>query len=315
MGLLFTGTRMDACPPETVASKPSPRVDSGVAAAVDRLAGRFASELDVAMAEGKIAWPSMPDVLLRIRAVMASSSANGQRIADAVSTDPTLAARFIRMANSVYYSNGTACDSLRDAVVRLGNDAVEEVANLLVVARVFAVGQRRRLRPHLRMLCTHSTRVAAISEVLADGQRELRPETAILAGLIHDIGVLPVIVHATRYPAILDKPSVLEPLVMRLHTRLGPSVLAEWNFTRQLVQVITGHEDLNRKGDPKPDYVDLVIVANRLSHLDDGDPQQGEQVCALPAARKLGLGIEDVDDVLSRARERHDQLQGLLTQP
>lgn len=306
---------MDASPIETAASKPAPPPAGGLAAAADRLAQRFASELDIALAEGKIAWPSIPDVLLRIRAVMASPGADGQRIADAVSSDPTLAARFIRMANSVYYSNGNACHSLRDAVVRLGSDAVEQVANLLVVARVFAVGQRKKLQPHLHILWAHSTEVAAISEVLADGRRDLRPETAILAGLIHDIGVLPVIVHATRYPAILDKRSVLEPLVQRLHTRLGPSVLADWNFTAELIQVITGHEDLMRKGGPKPDYLDLVIVANRLSHLGQADAETVERVCALPATAKLGLASDDVEEVLQRARERHLQLQGLLAQP
>jgi HD-like signal output (HDOD) protein len=278
--------------------------------AADEFAARVGADIERAVAEGRMAWPSIPEVLLRIREAMQREDADARRIADAVGTDPVLSARFIRMANSVHYGSNNACHTLRDAVVRLGQGAVEQVATMLVVSRVFAVGKRKRLSLHLRRLWTHSVKASALCQVLSELDRGLKPDVAALAGLIHDIGVVPVLVHASGFEGLLEKRHVMEPLVHRLHAQLGPSVLHDWNFPPELMQVVRAHESEPLPGRTRADYVDLVHLANALCRLNLDCEAEVAALCATPAAHVLALSPEALPALLERAGERADSMHG-----
>lgn len=280
--------------------------------AMQRMVERFGTAIREDLAADRMPWPSIPAVIMKVRSIMEKPSARVDDITQAVSVDPALATRLMRWANSVYYGGTTPCNTLRGAVVRLGNDAVQHAVMILTVARVFSIGKRRRIQPHLTRLWKHSTKVAALSDVLAGPIPGLDEDVAMLGGLIHDIGVLPVIVHAQKYPSVLSKPTILDPLIAALHPELGHIMLEQWRFPEELVAVASGHEDLMRQGGPEVDYVDLVLVANQLSEMDPDEPPMRSRLWGLPAFKKLEVTPSRLRELHEAAWEKSETLRELL---
>lgn len=280
--------------------------------AVEKLAARFLAEIEADLAGEKVAWPSIPAVAVRIREVVEREGAKTEEITRAVATDPAMAARLLMVANSVYYGGFTPCRDLRTAVVRVGGDAVKHVALLLATARIFNVGKRKFVQPHLARLWHHSTLVASLAEALATHAPGVERDEAMLAGLIHDIGAVPVILHAQKFPSVLGNPKLLDPIVRHLHVRLGTRVLDTWRFSSELVQVVAQHHKLDRKQPGAADLVDVVLAADLVSHIDDWESERVKRIWRVPALRRLGVDPPAMQAMQAQALEASTGLRELL---
>ncbi|MBT8144766.1 MAG: HDOD domain-containing protein, partial [Gammaproteobacteria bacterium] len=83
--------------------------------------------------------PSPPRVAMRIIDVANDPNTSLSQVADVITSDPVIAAKVMRMANSALYARPGGCNTLRQALVLLGLDAT------LIVALSFslALGLRR----------------------------------------------------------------------------------------------------------------------------------------------------------------------------
>lgn len=288
-------------------SAPSQQLE--IAPELKRIANRFVSDIHEDLAKDKLIFPSVPSVVVKIRKVMEDPDASVNEITRAISLDPALSAKLLKVANSVFYANASPCRDLRSAVIRLGADAIEHAVMLLVVARVFAVGERRRIQPYLARLWRHSVLVASISERLADRIGQLEADVALLAGLVHDLGKVPVLVRAEKVPQLLTRREIIEPLALALHCKVGRAMLAAWRFPPELVAVADAHEDFTRASDGPADYLDLVMVANLMSYAGTSHPYAAVDWAEVPAARKLGVDAHAVDEVLEGARPTENALR------
>ena len=148
-------------------------------------------QLETKLEKGTANLPSLPQLVLRIRAVVDNPQSDAHAVARAVTADPALTAKLLRMANSVaFFRGGKKVDSVNTAVVRLGHTLVRDMVTCLVVEQLFRAKPADAIRNHLARVWRHSVRVAAISFVLASRCTKLAPEQAMLAGLVHDVGNL-----------------------------------------------------------------------------------------------------------------------------
>ena len=274
-----------------------------------RAAHRFVDDIRLDLKRDKLVWPSVPVSVVKIRDIARRSDASADEIARAAATDPALATRFLKVANSVFYGGMTPCRDLHSAVVRLGNSAVEHVVLLFVVAQVYSIGSRRKIQPYLRRLWRHSTTVAALASLLADRSRDLDSDVAMLAGLTHDIGALPVLVRAERVPQLIECRELLDPLVKALHCEVGQAMLQAWRFPTELVSAAAAHEQVSRVGGECPDYVDTVIVANLLSRLPANDHEKARPWLELPAFSKLDIEFDELPALCEGARSKEADLR------
>ena len=253
----------------------------------------------------------MPVGVLKVRKVIQDPDTTAADVTRAAATDPALSTKLLRVANSVYYSGSTPCRDLHSAVVRLGSNAIEHVVMVFVVAQVFSVGNRRRIQPYLRRLWRHSTLVAAISELLAGNFPHLDKDVAMLAGLTHDIGALPVLVRAERVSTLIANRRLLEPLVSMLHCEIGQAMLQTWRFPSELAAVVAEHEQLFRNSGDKADYVDVVMAANIASHWGTEHPSASTDPSTIPALGKVGLEPEQLPELLAQAEKKEALLREL----
>lgn len=240
---------------------------------------------------GSLVLPTLPEVALKVRDVVDDPNVTASGLAEIIITDAALSARLLKVANSALYRGRVAVDSVQMAVSRLGLKMVRNLVTSLVMEQMFQATSNR-LEKRLHDLWTQSTEVAAISQVLAAKQTGIKTDEAMLAGLIHNIGVLPILLKAEEYPALLQDTEALDKIIERLNPRIGEAILKSWKFTDELVAVPAEYGNLNRNSANGPDLVDVVQVAVLQSHINTDKAHDPGSLDGVPSFAKLGIDTD-----------------------
>lgn len=254
--------------------------------------------------------PSLPEVALQVRKLVNDPNTSARQVARVLGTDPALSARLLKVVNSTVFRGRERIEDVQGAVARLGTAQLRNLITTLVMQQLYQAKGTKHSRQRLKALWAHSAKVAALSYVIARRCTQLQPDQAMLAGLIHDIGVLPILRRAESYPQLIADPAALDEVVKHLHTMIGPLILAEWDFSPELVAVSARHEDPWRNDGPAASYVDVVIVANLHSYLGTDHFPSELDWNDIPAFTKLGLTPAASIAALGDAR---DELQEVIS--
>jgi len=158
----------------------------------------FLEALYRAIDERRLTLPTLPEVALRVRDAVESDNSSASKVADIIATDTALSARLLQVVNSPLYRGRNHIDNLQMAVARLGTRLVRSLVVSLIMQQIFQATSDL-LDQRFRKLWEESVQIAAISRVLAQGLRHLDKEQALLAGLIHNIGSLPILTMAEQH--------------------------------------------------------------------------------------------------------------------
>lgn len=256
---------------------------------------------------GKLVLPTLPEVALQVREVVDDPDATAKQLADIITTDAALSARLLKVANSPLYRGRVAIESVQMAVSRLGLSLVRNLVTSLVMEQMFKATSNR-LDKRLRKLWQQSTQVAAASQVIATKLPGIKNDEAMLAGLIHAIGILPILMKADADGDLNKDSKKLDQLIDNLYPRLGASILKDWDFPENLIAVAAEHRNLNRNsGANGPDLVDVVQVAvlQHFSGTDKAlDPTSLNKVKAFKqVGADTGFSVEELDEDSEEYRE------------
>ncbi|MTI63252.1 HDOD domain-containing protein [Methylophaga sp.] len=259
------------------------------------------------MDSGKLVLPTLPEVALQVREVVDDPEATAKQLADIITTDAALSARLLKVANSPLYRGRVSIDSVQMAVSRLGLSMVRNLVTSLVMEQMFQA-TNNRLDKRLRALWEQSTKVAAASQVMAGKLSGIRTDEAMLAGLIHAIGVLPILMKADEDGDLIRDSKKLDQLIDNIYPRLGAAILQKWEFPDNLVAVAREHTNLNRNsGDNGPDLVDVVQVALLQSYNGTDkaiDPLTLNEVISFKqVGADTGFSVEELDEDSEEYRE------------
>jgi HD-like signal output (HDOD) protein len=249
----------------------------------------FLEELREAIRSNKITLPTLPEVALRVRDAAESESSSAAEIAAIIVTDAAVSARLLQVANSPLYRGRVPIDSVQMAVTRLGVRLVRSLVVSLAMQGMFQATSDA-LDQRFRRIWENSVQVAAIARVLAKPLPHLDNEQAMLAGLIHDIGALPILVMAENKD--LNDEEALDFLLERLSPEIGRMILDSWDFPPTLAAVTEHFNDFAYDAGPQADYVDLVIVARLQSLLGSGHPDAALDWNDIRSFEKVGLATD-----------------------
>ncbi len=276
---------------------------------------RFLRQCHQALKQGKLPLPTIPDIALKIRRAINDPKANSNRIAKVVQIDPVITARLIQISNSPLYRGRRRIESCPEALTRLGMKVAQHLITSFALKAVFRA-KTRHIQKRMNELWHHSSYVAAISAVLAHKTPGFDPDRAMLAGLVHDIGTVPILIFADAYRDLLTCAEDLEKTIAALRGPVGAAIMRNWSFPEDFEQVILHSEDWWRDPAPEPDYVDLVLVSQLHSFVGTPRIKDAPRIDAVPAYGKLLAGRLDADTslgILETAREEIWQIQKMLT--
>jgi HD-like signal output (HDOD) protein len=243
-------------------------------------------QINTAVETDQIKLPTLPEVALKIRTAVEKGDHSAVEIAELLAQDTALSVRLLQLANSPLYRARSEIDSLQMAITRLGVRIVKELVIMLAIKQAFTT-PNKALSKQFKEVWQTSVDVAATCRVLARAQPELDVEHAVLAGLIHNIGALPIIELASHEPALLPDIQALKEITNEIQSPVGDKILSFWNFPKSLIDVASQWHDFSREHESDIDYVDLVQAAIlHTQHAPDYAPKNWSNI---PAIHKLGL--------------------------
>lgn len=248
----------------------------------------FLVHVKTELESNRLVLPTLPDVALKVRDAVSNGEASAQELADMIATDPAISARLIQVVNSPLYRGTNEIKNIQMAVTRLGNKTIRTLITSLVMQQMFKPTSVL-LEQYFRSIWEHGVNVSAISRALAAFVPHLNADEAMLAGLIHQIGKLPILALVEKIPEFRDSPSRLEKLLEKAHPHVGKIIMDTWNFPKELKQVASDYVDFHRQHDGPADYVDLVQVAFLQSIAGTDHPACRVDCSQVPAFEKLGL--------------------------
>jgi len=266
------------------------------------------------MQSDKLALPTIPDVSFKIRRAINDDKANNNKIARVVQTDPSITARLIQISNSPLYRGRRKIESCPEALTRIGLKASQDIITAFAMKAVFNA-KSPIIRKKMQDLWAHSSYVASISAVFAHKTPGFDPDRAMLAGLIHDIGIVPILTYADKHPDILKNPKDLVQTVKKLRVEIGVQILRKWDFPSDFEEVITHSENWYREGGEVADYTDIVMISQLHSFIGKVDAKKMPKMDQLPAYQKLVSGRLDIDqsiNILDQAKDEIDNIQQML---
>ena len=266
------------------------------------------------MQSDKLVLPTIPDVAQRIRKAINDNNANSNTISRVVQTDPSITARLIKIANSPLYRGRRKIESCPEALTRLGIKTAQDIITAFAMKAIFTA-KSPTINRKMTELWSHSSYVAAISAVFAHKTPGFDPDRAMLAGLIHDIGIVPILAHADKHSQITSSPKDLAETVKQLRSEIGVQIIRKWDFPRDFEDVVIHAENWYRDTKPEPDYTDIVMIAQLHSYIGKVDIKKMPKLDTLPAYKKLVAGNLDMDtsiNILDLAKDEIEQIQQML---
>lgn len=288
----------------------------GVELSDDTVSGEVYLQFYQALKEGKYELPSMPDLAVRIGKAIDDPNTLNEDIARLIQMDPSLAARVMSVVNSAAYGAGEKISSLQVAVARLGRQAVRNLVFSCIIKGLYRTDSQV-LNKRMQQLWRHSCRVAAISFVLAKVTPGLDPNRALLAGLIHDIGAIPILQTARQHPQAANDLQLINQLIDSLKAEIGALTLHQWHFDLDMIDLARDAEHWHRVGTAIPDYLDVVLIAQLHAFI--GTPEAAQMnlppIDRIPAFYKLALGQltpRHSLGVIENASKEIDEVERLL---
>ncbi|OOZ35802.1 HDOD domain-containing protein [Solemya velesiana gill symbiont] len=244
--------------------------------------------------------PHLPEIAVKVRKAVLDPECEVETVARIIQTDSALAAKLVRAANSPLYGVQTPIKTCRNAVVFLG----------LKVTRDLITSYSLRLKKHMLKLWKHNAHVGATCYTLARMTPGLDPERAMLLGLLHDIGVLPIINYASGIPELFNSEELLNEAITALRTQVGAMVLRKWEFGDESVNVVMESENWQRDPASKSDYTDLVIAAHMIS----GMPANEVEIMRrrIPALKKVARGMLNKKLATDIRQEAEEEVREVL---
>jgi len=250
----------------------------------DKLANHLMADLD----SDQLELPSLPDVAIRIGRALRDDISDAETIASIVQRDPVITAKLIKASNSAIYGRRIPVETAAGAVIRLGSEITHKLVISYAMKELFQ-SSSGSLRQRMQDLWDHSTKVASICFVLAKRDPRFDAEHALLAGLLHDIGTVPIISYASSYDEPIDE-EALDQTITQLKGQIGSLILTKWGFSSDMANAASDSEIWMRDPGGEPDYCDLVITAQLHSYIGMPEAINMPALDQIPAHDRLGLG-------------------------
>jgi len=267
-----------------------------------------------AVETGQLKLPSLPEIALRIKKAVEASDADIDKIGKIIELDPAISTRIFKVANSPLTRGVNPIHSIRDAIVRLGLKMTRNLVLSFSVAQLFKT-RHPFLKKQMTLFYSHSIEIASISFSLGKHIKHLDADELLLAGLIHDIGVIPVISYIEKTGLELTNEKEIIHLIAALRVAIGVLVVKSWDLPNEMLNVVTHAEHwLHESGDDLK-IEDAIIIAQIYDKLRRKQLTDLPDINKVPAFKKLFPEKHDpafAMQVLDEAKDEINEMKGLL---
>lgn len=262
-----------------------------------------------ALKDGTLELPSLPDIALEVRSVTLERDLALNELVQVIQQDPGLSAYLIKIGNSAQYNRGRVVSSLTTALTRLGIDATRDLTASYAIRTLFFL-KEPTIKGHLRAVWQRSVHTAAMAHVMAP-RCGFPTEKALLAGLMQDIGALPILAQLQHFPDLAADSASVQELLQQFAGKVSGLILNAWGFEPAMVVVGLDREAWLRDRQPAPELADLILVARYHTYIGQPGFKALPPLSDMPAFAKLDLGALGPEQGLLFLKEAKAELEAL----
>jgi HD-like signal output (HDOD) protein len=222
--------------------------------------------LMAALSEGL---PTLPAYVFELNSLLSAVPVNLKHVGEVIRTDPSLTAQVLRLCNSAFMGFREPIARIEHAVMLLGT---ERLRTLVLTCSLIEYVGHRVASEDIQSFWQHCFLTAALSERLARAIAYVQPEQAYLAGLLHDIGALPLLVVTStesREPENIVTWGWGESVELERehfgtdHCEVAHWIGVSWNFPANLLEAMVKHHT-PREATHDPQLVGVVAAADQF---------------------------------------------------
>jgi len=218
---------------------------------------------------------SLPQSLAAVMKAINNSDTGAKEIAEIISRDVSLTTRLLKMVNSSNYARKGKVSKVSEAVIVMG---VNNIKTMILGSSVFGMTPDRELMKivNIRKIWRHLLEVAINARSIAEQAEYSESEEAFIAGILHDIGIIILLMHYKKdYAEImttareknLELTAVEEETFGYNHAQVGAELIDSWHLPKKLSYAVRNHhntEDTSTHPDESR-LCDIVSLADRLA--------------------------------------------------
>jgi len=270
----------------------------------------FVSELARELSSGRVELPSFPEAAARVQQVLSDDSVTSERIARVVSADAGLAARVLTLANStLLHRGGPAVTNLKTAITRIGYENIRTAALAYANAQLRRAPELLRIRAPLERCWQQGMRVASLAHAVAKEARCVRPDEAMLAGLLHNIGMVYIL---ARSPKDIPAEALQDASLRSWYPGIGQALTENWKLPEEIALAVGGQLDIERRHEGSADLHDLLVVAVFMAGQMVEGAEDGLDAAQIAPAAALGLNDSALVRIMLESQTEMEMLQAAL---
>jgi putative nucleotidyltransferase with HDIG domain len=251
--------------------------------------------------------PTLPETVQKVRQVMMDPNSSIGDVAEIITTDPPIAARVLRVANSAAYGFPHRIDNIRLAVSLLG---LRETYSLVLTAAIIDRYSESR-RFNYGAFWEHSLACATACKIVAQACGQSQRTSVSSAGLLHDIGRIALVeVAAELYSKVSpelhgdDLVAEEERILGISHAEAGFELASHWGLPVDISQAVRFHHSPQYAVEAR-EVVAIVGVADRLCRMAEEEDEAGLRSMELLENQLhiIGLVADDAPALVRQYRE------------
>jgi putative nucleotidyltransferase with HDIG domain len=249
--------------------------------------------------------PTLRTSKLRLFSVIEDENADIRDVERIIESDPAMAAKVIRIANSAFYGHAKTAKNIHDAVLVIGFDMVRCITLSMAVMQTFSSKEKIASE-----LWRHSFAVALTA--LSMGRSRDERSSLFSGGLLHDLG---------RVVLVWKEPDAYIPLFQDSwpnitreqetftfdHTMIGETVAQRWHFPSEVIDIIRHHHA------PVSRLSSIIFLADLVVHQEEKRLENDLLRESSPVQKYLGETYpEFIHDMRNVYRQSMATIEGLI---
>lgn len=184
--------------------------------------------------------PSLPEVALKVSDAVESPDVSLKDVAELISRDAGMTARMIKIANSALFASVAKIKTVQDSCNRIGLASIKSIAMAMAMEQLY-VSQSEVIFRMMEANWQKAMKVASAATALLTIHQpkvDIPRELVTLAGVVHNIGILPILFEVEKMPKIADDLDTIQKVIDKLQTTIGTHLLSVWEFDQDVVDMV-----------------------------------------------------------------------------
>ena len=255
---------------------------------------------------------SLPDIFIRLKAVVDDPESSMADVAKVVASDPALTARLLKIANSPYFGFPSQITTVARATSLLGTQQIHDLVLATTVTAAFSGIPSELIS--MQDFWSNSIRCGLLCRRLAQECNVLDSERLFVEGLLHDVGHLIMYqgLPEASAAALLESQRQHRPLFLVEreligfdYAQVGSALMRSWHFPPGLIESVH-YQNEPARAEAFPLEVAIMHIAVQLKQHEVAGATLAEELPRIDAAawQVTGLADEVIEPVCAAAAEQ-----------